>query len=51
MGVVAGGLLRLERDDRGLCQWVMHENAQDGAQDVAVPLQESSPWIGGDTWY
>ena len=51
MGVVAGGLLRLERDDRGLCQWVMHETAQDGAPDVAVPLQESSPWIGCDTWY
>ena len=51
MGVVAGGLLRLERDDHGLCQWVMHESALDGAQDVAVPLQESSPWIGGDTWY
>ena len=63
MGVVAGGLLRLERDGSGLCRWVMHESAQDGAQegsqdsanegahDVAVPLQESPPWIGADTWY
>jgi len=63
MGVVAGGLLRLERDGRGLCRWVMHDGAHDGAQDgaqdgahegaqdVAVPLQESPPWIGADTWY
>ena len=63
MGVVAGGLLRLERDGRGLCRWVMHGGAHDGAQDgaqdgahegaqdVAVPLQESPPWIGADTWY
>ena len=63
MGVVAGGLLRLERDGRGLYRWVMHDGAHDGAQDgaqdgahegaqdVAVPLQESPPWIGADTWY
>jgi hypothetical protein len=63
MGVVAGGLLHLERDGRGLCRWVMHDGAHDGAQDgaqdgahegaqdVAVPLQESPPWIGADTWY
>ena len=63
LGVVAGGLLRLERDGSGLCRWVMHESAQDGAQegsqdsanegahDVAVSLQESPPWIGADTWY
>jgi len=63
LGVVAGGLLRLERDGRGLCRWVMHDGAHDGAQDgaqdgahegaqdVAVPLQESPPWIGADTWY
>jgi len=63
MGVVAGGLLRLECDGRGLGRWVMHDGAHDGAQDgaqdgahegaqdVAVPLQESPPWIGADTWY
>jgi len=63
MGVVAGGLLHLERDGRGLYRWVMHGGAHDGAhdgaqdgahegaQDVAVPLQESPPWIGADTWY
>ena len=27
------------------------DGAHEGAQDVAVPLQESPPWIGADTWY